>query len=74
MSETEKSKGGRPKVNATALTVRIPPEQLARLDKWAEAQPDKPSRPEAVRRLVEAGIDRAERKTPVAQTGRQVRN
>lgn len=59
MSETDKSKGGRPKVNATALTVRMPPEQLARLDGWAAAQPDKPSRPEAVRRLVDAGIGKA---------------
>ena len=40
-------------MNATAVTVRIPPDQLAALDAWIAAQPDpKPSRPEAVRRLL----------------------
>lgn len=57
MSETStKSKGGRPRVDATPITVRVPPSQLASLDAWREAQPDKPSRPEAVRRLVEKGL------------------
>ena len=31
--------------------VRLQPDQLARLDAWAAAQPDLPSRPEALRRL-----------------------
>lgn len=55
MSET-KSKGGRPRVDATPITVRMPPDQLARLDAWAAAQPDKPTRPEAVRRLVDKAL------------------
>ena len=47
---------GRPRVDATPINVRLPPEQVTRLDTWREAQPDKPSRPEAIRRLVEAGL------------------
>ncbi|WP_298190976.1 hypothetical protein [Novosphingobium sp.] len=39
-------------MNATPVTVRIPPDQLAALDTWIAAQPDQPSRPEAVRRLL----------------------
>lgn len=55
MSET-KNKGGRPRVDATPITVRVPPDQLQRLDAWAADQPDKPTRPEAVRRLVDKGL------------------
>ena len=51
-SETTKRRGGRPAVNATPLTVRVPPGELARLDAWIAAQPvPRPSRPEALRRL-----------------------
>ncbi len=52
MSETRKNKGGRPPINATPLTVRLEPASLARLDRWREEQPDRPSRPEAIRRLI----------------------
>lgn len=36
----------------TGINVRLQPEQLAALDKWIAEQPDKPSRPEAVRRVL----------------------
>ena len=36
--------------------VRLPPDQLAALDAFTAAEPDKPSRPEAVRRLVAKGL------------------
>lgn len=39
-------------MNAIAVQVRFPPDQLAVLDEWTSQQPDAPSRPEAVRRLV----------------------
>lgn len=39
-------------MNATPVTVRLPPDQLAKVDAWREAQHDTPTRPEAVRRLV----------------------
>ena len=48
---------GRPRVDATQLAVRVPPAELAQLDAWIVAQPEpKPSRPEAIRRLVEKGL------------------
>ena len=56
MSETVKSKGGRPRVDATPITVRVPPAQLEAVDAWRATQPDKPTRPEAVRRLVEKAL------------------
>ena len=52
MLQTVKSKGGRPKVNATPVTVRVLPDQLAALDDWRRAQTDQPGRPEAIRRLL----------------------
>jgi hypothetical protein len=53
MSETKKKRGGRPPINATPLTVRVPPDLLADLDAWISEQSDpKPSRPDAMRRLV----------------------
>jgi hypothetical protein len=40
--------------------VRLQPSDLGRLDEWIAAQPEpKPSRPEAVRRLVEKGLGEA---------------
>jgi hypothetical protein len=50
MSETKKDKGGRPRVDATPITVRVPPIQLAPLDALIADQPDpKPSRPDVLR-------------------------
>lgn len=50
MSEIRKV--GRPKVGATPVTVRIPPDVLAMLDEFASQEPDTPSRPEALRRIL----------------------
>lgn len=36
--------------------VKLVPAQLASVDAWIEAQPDRPSRPEAIRRLVVKGL------------------
>ena len=48
-----------PAIDATQLSVRMPPEKLARLDAWIAKQPrPKPSRPEAIRRLVEQALGR----------------
>ena len=53
MSETGKNKGGRPRVDATPITVRVPPGQLDGLDAWIADRPaPKPSRPEAIREAV----------------------
>src|SRR5215472_1123539 len=51
-----KKKMGRPRVGSTSINVRLPPTELARLDAWAGAQDDKPSRPEALRRLMELTV------------------
>jgi len=47
-----KAKRGRPRVDSERVVVRLPAAQLVHLDAWREAQPDRPGRPEAVRRLV----------------------
>jgi hypothetical protein len=40
---------------------RIPLETIAAIEAWAERQPDKPSRSEALRRLVDMGLGKAAR-------------
>lgn len=42
---------GRPAVNATPLTVRVPPDLLAALDAWMRVH-DFTSRPEAMREIL----------------------
>ena len=37
--------------------VKLPPDQLGKLDMWIAAQPDQPTRPEAVRRLLARAIE-----------------
>lgn len=52
-------KRGRPKTTGKGVLVgvRLLPKLLASVDAWIAAQPDpKPSRPEAVRTLVEAAL------------------
>jgi hypothetical protein len=57
---TKKRGRGRPKTTGTGqgVMVRMQKAALARLDKWAAKQEDQPSRPEAIRRLVELGLKR----------------
>ena len=58
ITDTRKSRG-RPRVNATQLAVRVPPDDLAKLDAWIAAQPEpRPSRPEALRRLASEALTR----------------
>jgi hypothetical protein len=45
-------KRGRPRVDSTSINVRLAPDALTSLDKWIAGQPDAPSRPEAIRRIV----------------------
>ena len=47
---------GRPRVGSTGVFVTLKPDQLAALDAFAASELDKPSRPEAVRRLVAKGL------------------
>ncbi len=53
IASARKSSRGRPRIDATPVNVRLPPEQLAPLDAWISDQPDpKPTRPEAVRHVL----------------------
>jgi hypothetical protein len=52
-----KKSGGRPRVGATPVMVRIPPEQLKRLDQWISSHKGEDiSRPEAIRWLLQAAL------------------
>jgi hypothetical protein len=52
-----KKSRGRPPVETEALTVRIHRKQLAAIDAWIAKQSEpRPTRPEAIRRLVEKGL------------------
>jgi hypothetical protein len=52
ITDDKKRGRGRPRVGALHIGVRVPPAELAAVDAWIEAQPDAPTRPEAIRRLV----------------------
>ena len=41
----------------TPVQVRLQPEQLQRLDDWREGHDDQPSRPEAIRRILEKALN-----------------
>lgn len=50
-----KKRGPKPTGIGTPIQVRLQPDQLAALDRWIEGQEDpRPSRPEAIRRLLES--------------------
>jgi hypothetical protein len=57
ISDTGKRPPGRPAVGSTGIMVRVPPTELEPIDAWIKVQPKpRPSRPEAIRRLVEMGL------------------
>jgi hypothetical protein len=49
-----KKRGPPPTGKGTPITVRLQPLALTQLDTWIAGQEDKPSRPEAIRRLASA--------------------
>jgi hypothetical protein len=53
---TEKRTRGRPATNPTSIHLTLAPDPLAEVDRWIEKQKEPPSRPEAIRRLVELGL------------------
>jgi hypothetical protein len=53
---------GRPPVGSINIGVRVPPDELAAVDAWIAKQPDKPSRPEALRRLAKIALAKGGRK------------
>lgn len=53
----KKRRGPAPSGHGIPVMVRFPPDQLAALDAWIAAQPEpKPSRPEAVRRILASSV------------------
>ncbi|ATP20400.1 hypothetical protein BV87_19805 [Sphingobium yanoikuyae] len=55
---SKKRKRGRPSTGGQmpGIMVRMPAGDVAELDAWIAVQPDQPSRPEAIRRLMKAGL------------------
>lgn len=56
IDSAKKPTKGRPPVDSEAVNVRIEKAGLTRIDDWRRNRSDLPSRPEAIRRLVELGI------------------
>jgi hypothetical protein len=52
----KKKKRGRPRVDAADIMVAVPPPLLAELDAFRQGLPDKPGRPEGIRRLMKLGL------------------
>jgi hypothetical protein len=53
----------RPAQAGMLIGVRLQPEALSAVDAWISAQPDAPSRPEAIRRLVSTGLCASKRES-----------
>jgi hypothetical protein len=51
-----RNKRGRPPVGSTPINLRLAPAQLGAVDDWRRLQDDLPTRPEAVRRLIDRGL------------------
>ena len=52
IDSAKKSKKGRPAVDSEAVNVRLERATLESLDAWRKDQPDLPTRPEAIRRIL----------------------
>jgi hypothetical protein len=60
--QPRKRRGPPPTGKGEPVQVRLQPDQMAALDGWTAGQPDpKPTRPEAIRRLLELGLKHAPR-------------
>ena len=53
-----RKRGPAPTGKGTQVQVRLQPKQLAKLDAWIRKQADEPTRPEAIRRLLERALKR----------------
>jgi hypothetical protein len=70
INDIENKRGrGRPATDATPVLVRMPPIVIAKLDAWIEHQGEAISRPDAIRRLVEIGLNT----TPLLRGTRSLR-
>jgi hypothetical protein len=65
-SKNQKRGRGRPNADTEALTLRVQKRVLSDLDAWIAAQPEpRPSRPEAIRRILAQALAPAARSLPV---------
>jgi hypothetical protein len=55
-SEFKSAKNVRPGQSGEMVSTRIQPDMLELIDAWRRAQPDIPSRPEALRRLASKAL------------------
>jgi hypothetical protein len=60
ISRAGKKRRGRPATNPASIHLTLLPDPLAAVDEWIDRQDDAPSRPEAIRRLVEMGLAAAQ--------------
>jgi hypothetical protein len=56
LSQSRKKPGPPATGKGTLIGVRLQPNDLAKVDSWAARQDDKPSRPEAIRRLLDQAL------------------
>lgn len=59
-------KRGRPRTGWAQVGVKLLPDQAAQLDDWIARQPDRPKRPEAIRRLLDLALPIAASSKPSA--------
>jgi hypothetical protein len=69
----KKKRGPAPTGIGVQVVVRMQPNPLSALDRWAAKQSDQPTRAEAIRRLVELGLTVKMPATPVSKPGRRLR-
>ena len=63
----KKKRGPAPTGKGEPILVRLQPDQLSALDDWIAGHDSAPSRPEAIRRLVEIGLENVQRARPSKQ-------
>jgi hypothetical protein len=56
IASAKKPLKGRPPTDSEAVNVRLERERITALDEWRRTQLDLPTRPEAIRRLIELGL------------------
>ena len=62
INSAKKSRRGWPPVESKAINVRMAVDAIKSLDAWRRQQDDLPGRPEAIRRLVEIGLEATSKK------------
>jgi metal-responsive CopG/Arc/MetJ family transcriptional regulator len=58
VADEKKPRGRRPGQSGQIVGTRLQPELLAKLDAWRKEQSDLPTRPEAIRRIIEQAVER----------------